>query len=107
MAASKELSVELSQLCTTCRQLENFDKILDPQIGGVDGDLWMLDDQLPELPLLETSARSGCDFCRLLLKSLMSAPDDHTRPDDNLAKVHIQMPRVAVQELSYSLEPRL
>lgn len=70
MAASKELAVAVAQLCKTCRQLENFDKTLDPQIGRLDGELWTLDDQWPDVPLLEASAKDECDFCRLLRESL-------------------------------------
>lgn len=94
MAASKELTVAVAQLCKTCRQLENFDKILDPQIGRLDGELWTLDDQWPDLPLLEASAKAGCDFCRLLRESLLSAPEDHSRRNATLARVHIRMLRV-------------
>lgn len=71
MAGSEELLIVLSQLCATCRQLENFDKILDPQTGSVDGQLWTLDGQWPELPVLEISAKAVCDFCGLLRESLL------------------------------------
>lgn len=85
MAASEESSVGIAQLCKACRQLENIDQII------VDGELWTHDDQWPELPLLETSAKSGCDFCRLLRQSLLSAPGEQPWPDETLARVHIIM----------------
>ncbi|KAJ0125450.1 het-domain protein [Diaporthe amygdali] len=103
MAASADLPSALAQLCKICRQLEDFDTILECRPDDPsDRDLWAYDDQWPGLPHLEASANSGCDFCRLLRETLLSAPERQSWPNGSLAGVRIQISRATYDDCDYN-----
>lgn len=84
-----------AQLCKTCQQLEDPEKILewapDRRWGR---DMWAYDDKWPGLPLLKASAESGCDFCGLLRRSLLSDSAKRSpRPNEILTSASIEIYR--------------
>lgn len=93
MAASPDSPIAFAQLCKTCRQLEDLDAILNWQEDDLSEGLWTYHDQWPGLPHLEASANSGCDFCRLLRETLLSAPEKRSWPNESHAGACIQIRR--------------
>lgn len=76
MAGAKFRPRHIAQLCSICRELE---------LLGTDRYLsFEHEDEWPELNGLGQSASvGGCDFCKMLRESIISAPDDQATPSKN------------------------
>lgn len=86
MGASDARQVAPAVLLENCQMLEDVDRIVACNRFDT---LWDFDDQWPELPCLNTAAKSGCDFCALMRKHLLSAPDIQPWPHKGPDTVHI------------------
>ena len=74
------LAIQAAKLCKYCQVLSFNDS--DPRFKGITEDgtqpylcvglEYQVHDSLPDLPILQESAKGGCDFCRLLRGTILS-----------------------------------